>query len=66
MLVLLVMNPSRYNANSEGNINAGLGAKFFFTDNIAFRADVRDFYTWVGGKNDVLVDAGINFFFGGC
>lgn len=59
------MNPSRSDANNEGNINAGAGVELFIHPSIAFRFDARDIYTWVGGKNDIMLDAGITFLFGG-
>lgn len=49
--------------NNTGNINAGLGAQFFFYPSMAFRVDARDFYTITSGRNDVVADAGISFLF---
>jgi OmpA-OmpF porin, OOP family len=60
------MNPNRNDANNEGNINAGLGFKVFFHPVVAFRVEARDFYTWVGGKNDVMLDGGVTFLFDLC
>jgi OmpA-OmpF porin, OOP family len=60
------MNPNNNDANNEGNINAGIGAQFFIHKAIAFRVEARDFYTWVGGKNDVMVDAGVSVLFNIC
>ncbi|MEW6109968.1 MAG: OmpA family protein [Nitrospirota bacterium] len=42
--------------------NFGLGFKYFFTDNIAFRADVRDVIT---NMQNVVATAGLTFAFGG-
>lgn len=50
---------------NQGNVNAGVGAKYFMTDSIAIGADVRDIYTLSGGKNDVMLTAGVTFLFGG-
>lgn len=55
------LNPNRQDGHNEGNINAGLGAQIFFDKSIAFRVEARDFYTWVGGKNDYMFDAGVTF-----
>lgn len=55
------LNPNRDDAHNEGNINAGLGTELFIDQSIAFRIEGRDFYTLQGGKNDVIVDAGITF-----
>lgn len=55
------MNPNGNNANNEGNINAGVGTQIFANPIVAFRVEARDFYTWVGGKNDAMIDAGVSF-----
>lgn len=60
------MNPNNNDANNEGNINFGIGAEVFFHKAVALRVEARDFYTWVGGKNDVMVDAGVTFLFNIC
>lgn len=60
------LNPNKSDANNEGNINAGVGAQIFVHKAVAFRVEARDFYTWVGGKNDFMVDAGLSFFFNLC
>jgi OmpA-OmpF porin, OOP family len=56
-------NPSGTDANYEGNLNAAVGADVFFTEKVALRAEVRDFYTFTGGKNDVFVSGGVVFLF---
>ncbi len=63
---IMGFNPNRNSANNEGAINAGLGAEFFLDKSIALRIEARDFYTIVGGKNDVFLNAGVTFLFGGC
>lgn len=57
------LNPNRYDAHNEGNFNVGLGTQIFANKNIAFRAEARDVYTRIGGKNDVVLDAGVSFLF---
>lgn len=57
------MNPNGNDAHTEGNINAGIGAQYFIDKMIAFRVDVRDFYTIVGGKNDYFINGGVSFLF---
>ncbi len=57
------MDPNGYDANVQGNINAGVGVQYFFYKSIALRVEVRDFYTFVGGKNDVYLDGGLSFLF---
>lgn len=56
-------NPNGTDANNEGNFNAGIGAQMFFTDRVALRAEVRDFYTFTGGRNDVFVSGGVTILF---
>lgn len=58
---IIGQNKSRNDANNEGNINAGVGVNFFIDKSVAFRVEGRDFYTLVGGKNDVMADVGITF-----
>jgi hypothetical protein len=60
------MNPNGDDANNEGNINAALGAQLFFSKNVALRVEARDFYTMVGGKNDVFLNAGVSFLWDLC
>ncbi|RDI42723.1 OmpA family protein [Aquicella lusitana] len=57
----LGLNPNGTDADNQGNINAGVGAQFFANESVAFRIEARDFYTIVGGKNDVFLDAGVTF-----
>lgn len=63
---VLGMNPNGTNANNEGNINAGVGTQIFIHKLVAFRLEARDLYTWVGGKNDVLVAGGVTFLLNAC
>lgn len=55
------LNPNGNDATYEGNINAAAGVQLFFHDKMAFRLEARDLYTWVGGKNDVFLSAGLTF-----
>lgn len=55
------LSSNRTDANNQGNINAGVGVQFRVNEVVSFRADVRDLYTLVGGKNDVFVGAGVVF-----
>jgi len=48
---------------SDFTINFGLGIKYFFNDNIAFRADVSNIIPDKG--TDLLATAGLSFNFGG-
>jgi OOP family OmpA-OmpF porin len=52
-------------AQYQGNMNVGLGTQFFAANSIALRLEARDLYTMSGGKNDVMLNFGISFLFGG-
>lgn len=54
------MNPTRYDANNEGNINAGVGVQAFLQRSFAFSFEGREMYTWVGGKYDAMLSAGVD------
>lgn len=60
------LSPNRFDATNEANINGGVGALFFANQAVAFRVEARDFYTFVGGKNDVFLDAGVTFMLDFC
>ncbi len=60
------LNPNQNEAHTEGNINAGVGTEFFIDRSIAFRLEARDFYTIIGGKNDVMLDGGVTFLLDMC
>ena len=49
----------------QSNINAGLGTQFFADRIVALRGEVRDLYTMAGRKNDIMVNFGVSFVFGG-
>ena len=46
-------------------INAGVGLKYFFTDTVAFRADVRGIHQFGDPEWNVAAMAGLTFQFGG-
>ena len=46
-------------------VDYGAGVKFFITDNVALRADVRHVMPLNDKYNDLLVSLGVNFAFGG-
>lgn len=60
---ILGMNPNGNDAHAQGNVNAGVGTQYFFSDKIALRLELRDFYTFIGGKNDVFINGGVSFLF---
>ncbi len=49
----------------EANVNLGIGAEYFISESITLGVDARDVYTMSGGKNDVMLLAGVKFLFGG-
>ncbi len=57
----LGLDPNGTDARNEGNINAGLGLNLWADKVVGFRFEARDIYTIVGGKNDVMLDAGVTF-----
>lgn len=57
------MNPNGTDANTQGNMNGGIGAQFFFSKTVALRLEARDVYTFVGGKNDYFLNGGVSFLF---
>ncbi len=62
---LLAMRPNGLNSEHQGNINAGVGTQFFFSDTIALRGELRDLYTTTGaGKNDYMINFGVSFLMG--
>jgi hypothetical protein len=50
---------------NQANVNLGIGTQYFIADSIALGVDARDVYTLSGGKNDVMLTAGITFLMGG-
>lgn len=51
--------------NNLANVNAGMGTHFFIDPSISLNAEAKDLYVMAGGKNDVMLTAGITFYFGG-
>ena len=63
--VTSVKTPGSYDPNNQANVNAGIGSHFFIDPSISLNAEAKDVYTMSGGKNDVMLTAGITFYFGG-
>ena len=60
------INPKVSNdPNNQANVNAGIGTHYFIDPSISLNAEAKDLYTLSGGKNDVMLTAGVTFFFGG-
>lgn len=60
-LGVISLQPNGNDSNHQGNANLALGAQLFIDRIIAFRAEARDLYTFSGGKNDVMLTAGLSF-----
>ncbi len=58
---VISLKPNGHDAKQQGNINAGIGTQFFISDSLALRIDARDVYTTTGGKNDFMINLGLNF-----
>lgn len=50
---------------NQAGASIGAGVGYFFSDSVALSVDARDLYTFSGGKNDLLLTAGVVFLFGG-
>ena len=55
------LKPVTNQAVNQGGMNLGFGAQFFKSKHVAVSAEARDIYTFSGGKNDVLLNLGLNF-----
>jgi len=56
---------SDFEKEDKLTVDYGAGVKFFITDNVALRADVRHIMPLNDKYNDLLVSLGVNFAFGG-
>lgn len=61
--VLHLSANNNLNAPDQANAQAGAGVQLFFTERMAFRGEARDIYTFVGGKNDVMLNLGLSILF---
>jgi len=59
------MTSNNNDPTNQANINAGIGSHFFIDPSISLNAEAKDLYTMSGGKNDVMLTAGVTFYFGG-
>lgn len=63
---MLGLKPNTNNVEHQGNINAGIGAQYFFGENVALRGELRDVYGTTGAaENDIMINFGVSFLFGG-
>jgi len=62
---IMGLTPNGNDSEYQGNVNAGVGTQWFCDRSIALRGELRDVYTLHGGKNDIMLNFGISFLFGG-
>ena len=55
--------PATGDAKTQSNLNVGAGIEYGFSNRFSLRAGAHDFYTMVGGKQDILFDAGLTIYF---
>ena len=59
-------NPNGTNAHTEGNLNMGAGLQYFVDKIVSVRFELRDFYTVTSAQNDIMLDAGLTFYWDLC
>lgn len=57
--------PKPISNNASSAVDYGVGLKFFFTDELALRADVRSIHVFENRMNDAEGTLGISYYFGG-
>ncbi|HSW70595.1 MAG TPA: outer membrane beta-barrel protein [Gammaproteobacteria bacterium] len=60
-LNVMSLKPISSEPVNQGGMNVGLGAQFWKSNHIALSVEARDLYTFSGGKNDILLNGGVNF-----
>ncbi len=63
--IIRLIPANRADADTQANLNAGAGAMYFFSNQIALSLDLRDFYTMVGGKHDFMGNFSVVIMLGG-
>jgi OOP family OmpA-OmpF porin len=58
-------NPKNVPNRAASAVDFGAGLKFFFTDWLALRGDVREIYIFDGSRKDFEYTLGLSFYFGG-
>jgi len=61
----IYFDPDRASSDEDLLANYGVGLKYFLTDNVALRGDVRHVISFDSTHHNLLYTAGITFFFGG-
>jgi OOP family OmpA-OmpF porin len=57
--------PKNVHNRTASAVDYGVGLKYFFTDWLALRADVRQIYIFDGSMKDIEYTLGVSFYFGG-
>lgn len=61
--VLNIDDSTSNDPNDLVNGNVGVGLEYFFDRSVALRVDIRDLYTFSGGKNDLMATLGVRILF---
>ncbi len=61
----ITLDPSKGNTETDFLLNYGAGLKYFITDDIALRGDVRHVLPFNESQNNLLCTVGVSFLFGG-
>lgn len=61
----ITISPDNGGTTNSPLLNYGAGVKYFLTDNLALRGDVRHVISFGSTRHNLLYTAGLTFFFGG-
>ena len=61
----IYFDPDRTSSDEDALVNYGAGVKYFLTENVALRGDVRHVISFDDTHHNLLYTAGLTFFFGG-
>lgn len=60
----ITLDPDRGGSETDFLINYGIGLKYFFTDSLALRSDLRHVFTFGDPNNNFIYSAGLTYLFG--
>jgi len=61
----IIFDPEDMSSDQDLSLNYGAGLKYFLTENIALRGDVRHVYSYEPSQSNLLYTLGLTFLFGG-
>ncbi|MEZ4599993.1 MAG: OmpA family protein [Syntrophotaleaceae bacterium] len=61
----ITLDPDRHRSNTDFLLNYGVGLKYFLTDSLAFRGDLRHIFAFGDPQNNFIYSAGLIYQFGG-